>query len=176
MLRLLMVLSSISPLFILLAIRGDSLLPDYYFEIGCAVIVIVPNFILGLRIRIAKRNEGPYERRIGRTDNHSYHSIVYLFAILLPFYRQDLDSLRELAATIAALIMIVFLFWRFNLHYMNLYFIIRGYHVFTVYPPEDAGPHTEDASWTLITRRSSLPIGKLLIAYRISDTVYLEKN
>ena len=169
-----MALSSISPLFVLLAILGDDLLPDYYFEIGCAVMVIVPNFILGLRIRIAKRSEGPCERQIGRTDDHRYHSIVYLFVILLPFYRQELDSLRELAAVIAALIMMVFLFWRFNLHYMNLYFIIRGYHAFTVYPPEDAGPHTDDASWTLITRRSNPPIGKPLIAYRISDTVYLE--
>ena len=169
-----MALSSISPLFVLLAILGDSLLPDYYFEIGCAVMVIVPNFILGLRIRIAKRNEGPYERQIGRTDSHIYHSIIYLFVILLPFYRQDIDSLRELTAVIVALIIMVFLFWRFNLHYMNLYFIIRGYHVFTVYPPEDAGSHTDDTSWTLITRRSSPPIGKSLIAYRISDTVYLE--
>ena len=35
--RLLMVLSSISPLFILWAIRGNSLIPDHYFVGFCAL-------------------------------------------------------------------------------------------------------------------------------------------
>ncbi len=96
--------------------------------------------------------------------------------MLLPFYRQDIDAVRELAATVAALALIVLLFWHFNLHYINLYFLIRGYRVFTVHPAENANPHSENVSWTLITRRSSLPAGRKLTVYRITNTVYLEDN
>ena len=176
-LRLLMILSSISPLFILLGIRGNSLFPDYYFEICCALLAIVPNCILGLRIRSSRRNEGAYQRQVGRSNNDSYHIIIYLFAMLLPFFRQDIDGARELFATAVALAIIVLLFWRFNLHYINLYFLISGYRVFTVHPAEeDKNQYNENVSWTLITRRSRLPIGNKLRVYRISNTVYLEEN
>jgi len=175
-LRFIMILSSISPLFALLAIRGISDYSNYYFEIICALLAIVPNCFLWLRIRSAKTNEGKSIRLIGKTNNDSHHIIIYLFAMLLPFYRQDLDAVRELAATIAALALIVVLFWRFNLHYINLYFLIRGYRVFTVHPVEEAGPHSENVSWTLITRRSSLSTGDSLLVYRITNTVYLEES
>ena len=48
--RLLMVLSSISPLFIIWAIRGTRLIPDLYFVSGCILLVIVPNLFLWLRM------------------------------------------------------------------------------------------------------------------------------
>lgn len=173
-LRFIMILSSISPLFALLAIRGIPNFSDGYFEIICSLLVIGPNCALWVRIRSAKINEGKSIRLIGKTDNDSYHIIIYLFAMLLPFYRQDLDAVRELVATIAALAFIIILFWRFNLHYINLYFLICGYRVFTVHPVKEAGPHSENVSWTLITRRSSLPAGDSLLVYRITNTVYLE--
>ena len=40
--RMLMVLSSISPLFILWAIRGSKLIPDRYLVAFCAGMVVVP--------------------------------------------------------------------------------------------------------------------------------------
>ena len=171
--RLLMVLSSVSPIFILLAIRGSDFIPGYSFEIVCILLVGFANGALAIRIIKSKQKEGPKSRRVGKTENHSYHVIMYLLAVLLPFYRQDLDMLRELFTVMAALALIVLLFWRFNLHYMNLYFAIRGYHVFTVYPPENPGPYDSKDTWVLITRRTNL-LAKDTTVYRISDTVYLE--
>ena len=52
---------------------------------------------------------------------------LYLFAMLLPFYSQDLGSWRYLGASFAALAFIVFLFWHLNLHYMNLLFAALGF-------------------------------------------------
>lgn len=175
-LRLILILSSISPLFILLAIRGVSNFSDWYFETACILLVIGSNCILGIRITTAKKNEGESKRVVGEMDNDSYHIIIYLFAILLPFFRQDIDVIRDLAATIVALVFVVILFWRFNLHYINLYFLIRGYRVFTVHSAKDAGPHSEDVSWTLITRRSNPTVGSSVYVYRITNTVYLEKD
>jgi len=172
--RLLMVLSSISPLFILWAIRGNSLLPDPWFVGCCALMVVVPNAFLWLRIATAKKENDKRELIVGTSDDHRDHILVYLFAMLLPFYSEDLGNWRDLGATVAALAFVVFLFWHLNLHYMNLVFAARGYRVFTVYPPDDGNPLTGRVPLVLITRRVSLTSGEKLIAYRLSDTVYLE--
>jgi hypothetical protein len=115
--RLLMVLSSISPLFILWAIRGNSLIPDRYFIAFCALMVLVPNAFLWLRMRTAKKQADKRELTVGTADDHRDHILVYLFAMLLPFYSEDLGSWRYLGASFAALAFIVFLFWHLNLHY-----------------------------------------------------------
>jgi hypothetical protein len=172
--RLLMVLSSISPLFILWAIRGNSLIPDGWFIGFCAVMVIVPNTFFWLRIRTAMKQADKREITVGTADDHRDHILVYLFAMLLPFYSEDLGTWRDLCATMAALAFIVFLFWHLNLHYMNLVFAAIGFRVFTVYPPADGNPLTGKTRQALITRRVSLASGDRIVAYRLSDTVYLE--
>ncbi|MCG6117351.1 MAG: hypothetical protein MEQ07_04040 [Aquimonas sp.] len=172
--RLLMVLSSISPLFILWAVRGNSLIPDHYFVSFCALMVAIPNAFLWLRILTAKRNNDRREVTVGTADDHRDHILVYLFAMLLPFYSEDLGTPRDLAATLAALSFIVFLFWHLNLHYMNLVFAVFGYRVFTVFPPADGNPLTGKVRYAVVTRRVSLSPNERVTTYRLSDTVYLE--
>lgn len=174
--RLLMVLSSISPLFILWAIRGNSLIPDRYFIAFCLLMVIAPNGFLWLRLRTARRLQEKRELTVGKADDHRDHLLVYLFAMLLPFYSEDLGSWRYLGSVLAALVFIVFLFWHLNLHYMNLLFAALGYRVFTVYPPDDGNPRSGKTRHALITRRVSLSSGERVIAYRLSDTVYWEMD
>ena len=172
--RLLMVLSSISPLFILWAIRGNSLIPDHWFIGFCVLMVIVPNTFLGLRIRTAKKQKDTRQLTVGRADDHRDHILLYLFAMLLPFYSEDIGTWRDLGATFAALAFIVFLFWHLNLHYMNLLFAVRGLRVFTVYPPDDDNTLTGKSGQAVITYRVSFAPGDCITAYRLSDTVYLE--
>jgi hypothetical protein len=172
--RLLMVLSSISPLFILWAIRGNSLIPDRWFIGFCALMVFVPNAFLWLRIRTAKKQADKRDLTVGTAEDHRDHILVYLFAMLLPFYSEAIGTWRDLSATFAALAFIVFLFWHLNLHYMNLLFAALGFQVFTVYPPADGNPLTGKTRQALITRRVSLASGDRIVAYRLSDTVYLE--
>jgi len=171
-----MVLSSISPLFILWAIRGNTLIPDDYFIGFCAFMVVAPNAFLWLRIRIAVKNEDKREIAVGQADDHRDHILVYLFAMLLPFYSEDIANWRNLSSVLAALTFIVFLFWHLNLHYMNLVFAILGYRVFTIHPPADANPLSGKIALVLITRRVHLPPGERMVAYRLSNTVYLEKR
>ena len=171
-----MVLSSISPLFILWAVRGNPLVPDRWFVAFCAAMVLLPNCFLLLRVRIAKIHNEKRQLKTGATEDHRDHLLVYLFAMLLPFYAADMSSWRDFAAAMTALVFIIFLFWHLNLHYMNLIFAWLGYRVFTVYPPLDDNAVSGTNSWVLITRRVHLPENKELIAYRISDTVYLETD
>lgn len=174
--RLLMVLSSVSPLFILWAIRGNSLIPDHWFVGFCVLMVILPNGFLWARIRTAKRQDDKRELKVGKADDHRDHILVYLFAMLLPFYAESVTSWRELGATLTALSFIVFLFWHLNLHYMNIIFAARGFRVFTVYSPIDSNSISGKTPFTVITRRVRLSPGEHLVAYRLSDTVYLEAD
>ena len=57
--RILMVLSSLSPLFILWAIRGNSLIPDFYFVGVCTLMVIVPTFFPVVSHTCGTKRQGP---------------------------------------------------------------------------------------------------------------------
>ena len=175
-LRLLMVLSSISPLFILWAIRGIELIPDLYFVAGCSALVAVPTILLLLRGVIAQKQNDTRSLVIGRVEDHRGHVLVYLFAMLLPFYRQDVDTWREFSALFAALCFIVFLFWHLNFHYMNILFALWGYRVLTIHPPESTSEYASLDSFALITRRRGLSANARVVAYRWTDTLYLEKG
>lgn len=111
---------------------------------------------------------------VGSAEDHRDHLLVYLFAMLLPFYPIDTGTWRDFAALLSALSFVVFLFWHLNLHYMNLIFAIGGYHVFTISPPEDGNPLSGRMTQVLITPRVSLVSGEHIVAYRLSDTVYFE--
>lgn len=174
--RLMMVLSSFSPLFILWAIRGNSLIPNYWFLGICTVMVIAPSLYLWRRIIVAKKLRQRRPLIVGKAADHRDHLLVYLFAMLLPFYSADLSAWRDLAAALVALAFIVFLFWHLNLHYMNILFAVFGYHVFTVYPKMDDNPLSGKASLVLITKHVAVPNEKQIDAYRLSNTVYFESG
>lgn len=172
--RFMMVVGSVSPLFILWAIRGTSLVSDWYFIAFCAVMVIVPNGFLLIRIVVAKRDNERRELVVGNTEDNRGHLLVYLFTMLLPLYAEALATWRELAATLAALGFIAFVFWYMNLYYMNLLLVLLGYRVFTLHPDSTSGPLAGQLSYVLITRRPALAKGEHIPSYRISNTVYLE--
>jgi len=171
--RLLMVLSSISPLFILWAIRGNDLIPDLLFIGLCTFMVVLPNVVLWLRIWRAKKS-GKHPIVVGAADDHRDHILVYLFAMLLPFYSESIGTWRDLGATLTALSFIVFLFWHLNLHYMNLVFAVFGYRVFTIHPIADGNPHSGKIPLVLITKRVYIAPKEEIKAYRLSNTVFLE--
>jgi hypothetical protein len=174
--RLMMVLSSISPLFILWAVRGNSLIPEYWFLGFCVFMAVVPSLYLWRRVVTAKRQKQVCNLVVGKAEDHRDHLLVYLFAMLLPFYGADLSAWRDLAAVLVALSFIVFLFWHLNLHYMNILFAAFGFHVFTIYPKTDDNPLSGKTSAVLITKRVAVPDDEQIEAYRLSNTVYFESG
>src|SRR5690606_19640084 len=110
---------------------------------------------------------------VGKVEDHRDHLLVYLFSMLLPMYSVDLSSWRNFTSAMLALGFITFLFWHLNLHYMNLVFALKGYRVFTIYPPEDQNPFTGRNPLVLITTAAILRPGERLIAYRLTDTIYI---
>ena len=172
--RLFMVLSGMSPLFILWAIKGNKIVSDGYLLSACAALVLIPNLVLWLRIRAAKEQNDLRDVVVEKAEDHRDHLLVYLFAMLLPFYPIDTNSVRDISALLAALAFIVFLFWHLNLHYMNIWFAIRGYRVYVIIPIEDKNVLSGRASLVLITTRTDILKGESIKAYRLSDTLCFE--
>lgn len=174
--RTMMVLSGFSPLFLLWAMRGSNFIPDKIFVPVCVSLVVIPNLFLLLRLYIAKKQNETRILSIERSEDHRDHVLVYLLAMLLPFYSEDLSDMRSFVSTLLALSFVIFTFHHLNLHYLNLLFAIFGYRIFTIYPPKADNPLTGNVNFVLLTRRYFLPSGDKVTVYRISDTVYIEKQ
>jgi hypothetical protein len=136
--------------------------------------VLLPNAVLLLRLAVAQRAGEKREIVIGTAEDHRDHLLVYLLAMLLPFYADPLATWRMFSAAIVAVAFVVFLFWSLNLHYMNIFFAMFGYRIFTISSPKDENPIAGCPSLVLISPRTSIETGERITAYRVSDTVYME--
>ena len=180
--RLFMVMSSLSPLFILWAIRGFGkvdgvdIFPEYYFVIGCALLATFPSLLLCRRVYIVRKQNDRQELLIGKAEDHRSHLLVYLFAMLLPFYQQEISTYRDFIAMLFALSFFVFLFWHLNLHYLNFFFAICSYRVYTVSLQSNDNLFSRRDNVVLITLRHDLPPNTRVIAYRLSNSVFLERR
>ena len=174
--RLMMVFSSLSPLFVLWAIRGTALVPDIWFVSVCMALAILPSLILYLRVWVVAKQHDKKKIAVGSAEDNRAQVLTYLFAMLLPFYSEEAETLRELMALIVALGFIVFLFGYLNLYYVNICFAVFGYRTFMVTSPKDDNPHTGRIPVFLITYRHHITADSQLYAYRLSDTIYLERK
>jgi hypothetical protein len=169
-----MVLSSASPLFVLWAARGTTLIPTRWMLLTAALLVSVPNGALAVRVALARRRSDKKELIVGRVEDPKDRLLVYLFAVLLPLYAVPLDSWRNIIAALVATSFILFVFYHLHLHYLNLAFALFGYRVFTIYPPEDNNPASGRIPSVLLSRRIQILDGDRLVAYRLSNYVFLE--
>ena len=123
--RLCMVMAGFAPLFILLTVRGIDSVPDRWLWVACSVLVLGPMLLLAARLFCVFRGTEPSPLYVDDVEESRSHLVVYLFATLLPFYRQSLLDMRDLVAVLLALALIVFLFWRLNLHYVNILLVLQ---------------------------------------------------
>ena len=172
--RLIMVISSLSPLFILWAIQGIELIPHIYTIVFCLLIVIGPYVLINQRKRWAKKHQVTRSFVVGKYEDHRSHLLAYLLSILLPFYRQEITEIPDLLAVIVALLFIIFIFWHLNLHYMNLMFAIRGYRTYTIHQMTSDNYYS-DPIILLISRRKFFDSREQIEALRLSHSVYLEE-
>lgn len=180
LIRFLMVLGSMAPLFIFLAIRGvpvidgQPLTPDSWFVTMCLLLIGMPTGIIALRIYIAGKNQDTKELVIGSATDHRDHIIAYLFAMVIPLYQNNYASIRDIAAALAVLVFILFLFTYMNMHYMNLLFALAGYRVYTVETDSQGNPISGQCPMILLSKRHSLHAQQRITVRRISDTVFIE--
>lgn len=168
--RLAMIASSLTPLFILWMVRGMKPIPDEWLIPACSALIIIPNAILLTRLFFAQRRKDVKVIMVESADDHRDHLLVYLFAMLIPLFDANIGNTRDSIATIVALLLVIFLFWHLNLHYMNLLFAMFGYHVFTIRNSEGT------RLLVLLSKRTTLPRITKLDAYRLSNSVFIERR
>ena len=173
--RLIMVISSLSPLLLLWTITGFGCISDAIFIPIAASVVVISHLIIWYRFRRSIRLNDKHPFTVDRVEDNRQFVLVYLLATLLPFYRGEIDGIRDVVATLFALGIIVFLFMRLNLHYVNIGFVILGYRIYTVLPPREIQNASTSQPLILITKRRNIQSNTNINAYRISDNLYWEK-
>ena len=173
--RLIMVISSLSPLLILWSITGFGSINDVIFIPIAASVVAISHLIIWFRFRRSIRLNDKHPFTVDQVEDNRQFVLVYLLATLLPFYRGEIDGIRDVVATLVALAIIVFIFMRLNLHYVNIGFVILGYRIFTVNPTGKFRGTSATQKIILITKRRGFPPQTNVTAYRISDDLYWER-
>jgi hypothetical protein len=174
LIRWLLVLSSLSPVFVLWAIRGVTGIDDCIFVPICLALFLLPTLVLwAVWVRNKKQNNVK-TIEVRKAEDQREHLLTYLFAMLIPLYEAGLSGGRDLWAAVAAFLLVVFLFWHMRLHYMNLFFAMAGFRIFTV----EAGPEgteVEPTTYAVISKRHILPTGKPLTGLRLGGNVLVDR-
>jgi hypothetical protein len=169
-----MVLASFWPLFLLWAIRGSPIIEDWILLTCCGLLIVIPNVLVLARIYCAHLQKDTKMITIENAQDHRDHILVYLIAILVPVYSLSLDTGKNLAAVIVALILIITIFWLLDLHYMNLFFTIFDYRIYTINPANHSSQTGRRDSFVIITKKTSLIDGEEIRMHRISDTIFID--
>lgn len=175
--RFILVWSSLSPVFILWAIRGTNAVDPCLFIGACLVLFLAPTLVLWAFWARAVANDTVRDIKVLKAEDPKDHVLTYLFAMLIPLFQSNLDDLRQLAVAVVAFGMIMFLFWHMKLHYMNFVFAVLQYNIFTV--KVDAGATASGpmppSTWVVISKRGAIPEGEMLTGYRLGGLVLADK-
>jgi len=174
-LRLIFVVASLSPVFILWGIKGSKVLPDSALLLIVFLLVSIPNGILILRwISVRKQNLIVQTKVLEATD-HREHLVVYLLAVLLAIFGASLESTRDLIALAFTAILVTLLFWYSNLHYLNLIFALLGYKTFTVKRLIEKSGKQETSQVVVLTKRDWIQSDEIITCLRLSHNTWIEK-
>lgn len=175
--RLILVWSSLSPVFLLWAIRGTKAVDERYFTAVCLFLFLAPTLALWGFWSRSKVKHTVRTVTVVKADDPKDHILPYLFAMLIPLFQSNIDDKRQLAVAVLAWCMVMFLFWHMRLHYMNYIFALLGYSIFTV--RVDAGVDARGpkpaSTWVIISQRSAIPDGETLTGYRLGAFVLADK-
>lgn len=164
LIRFVLVLACMAPLFLLLAIRGIGVVPfEWYFPAFIALAVL-PNLYLLVRMWQARRLNDRKRINIDRSTDNREQLITYVFAMLLPLFQSGVQTENDLYAALAATLIVIFIFGHMELYYMNLLLAFLGYRLVSI-----KGSSQYSVAHVLITKRTSLPAGLQLTPLRITD-------
>ncbi|MDV4155895.1 hypothetical protein [Rhizobium brockwellii] len=176
--RFILVWSSVSPVFLLWAVRGVDAVRDQVWIPFCVGLFLLPTLIIYAFFGISKRNKNTKTITVIDAKDQREHLLTYLFAMLLPLFDANLDAMRDIVSIFIAFAFITFLFWHMRLHYMNLIFAILGYRIFTVEVRFGGSPEDQDriATYAVISKRHYIPAQKPLTGYRLGGNVLVDEK
>jgi ABC-type xylose transport system permease subunit len=177
--RFILVWSSLSPVFLLWAIRGVDKIPDEIWVPICLILFLLPTLLLWGFFELAKRRNNDKTITVQSAKDQREHLLTYLFAMLIPLFDASLGGYRDVIAVFVALLFVLFLFWHMRLHYMNLFFAMGGYRIFTVEAISGTEPERRDSqrltTYAVLSKRHNLPMGEPLKGWRLGGNVLVDQ-
>lgn len=164
--RLILFLSSYSPLFVIIAMRGwhDS----RRIAIGLAIVAVLSIIILFVFLHVV-RKISPGKVSISSVVSRDGDVMSYIVTYLLPFLAIKLDDPTDIASLGIVFVVIGLLYVNSNMIQTNPVLNIVGYHIFEI---EDG----DGKRVSLICKRSYVRTGSEINAISLGDYVLLEKK
>ncbi len=165
--KFMMLLSGMSPLFLLIGIRGlDDFVEDKHLWITVFLLIVIPFLVIKIRIHYAHKSNDLFEINISEKKNNKEYLFTYLFTVLIPLYSVSINNCREFGSMIFAICFVIFVLWNMNFHFINILLAFQGYKVYTIESFDSA---------ILLTTRSTFPKNMNEIkVHRLSNSVFIE--
>ena len=174
-LRFVFILSSISPVFFVSIFQTPKFVDQFYWSLTFSVLFLFPNLLMGLRWILAKRKNLTSVYNITKSEDGREHVFTYLFALIIPFFSEEIDSLFKLISFIFLMVFVVFIFWHMRLHYLNLIFALAGYKVLNIRVRSHPGAHSSVAErrYILLSKDEDVEAGERLRCVRLSNHILM---
>ena len=119
--KFMMLLSGMSPLFLLIGIRGlDDFVEDKHLWITVFLLIVIPFLVIKIRIHYALKSNDLFEINISEKKNNKEYLFTYLFTVLIPLYSVSINNCREFGSMIFAICFVIFVLWNMNFHFINI--------------------------------------------------------
>jgi hypothetical protein len=174
-LRLIFVIATLTPLFVMWTIKGSAVIPNSILILSSAAIIIISNGIIFFRWHIAIKQKQIVEAIVQKSTDHTEHLVVYLLAVFLAIYSSTTGTMREVFATLFAVALIILLFWFSRLHYLNLVFATMGYKTFTVTRKHPDNNFNKTTKVVVLSKRDQINPEEKITCYRLSHDLWIEK-
>ncbi|MDY8111092.1 hypothetical protein U0C82_18370 [Fulvimarina sp. 2208YS6-2-32] len=106
--RFVLVWSSLSPVFLLWAIRGVDAVVDWVWVPACVALFALPSALLAFILYRARKSENLKTIAVHEAWDQREHLLTYLFAMLIPLFDANLGGLRDILAVGCAILFVMF--------------------------------------------------------------------
>ena len=178
MLRLALVVWSLSPVFLVWAVRGSAILDQSFLNLFAGLTLLGPLAMFRWRLMHTKKSKledggNLQELTVRRLTDRREHLLSYLFPLLLSFWAIDFQDFRELASFGCVMLFTGLAFWHLQLTYVNLWLALVGYRSVQVEPKGASGRSLRPI--ILLTKNHRLQEGEFVQAWLLTNNLYIEK-
>ena len=165
-----LVLASMSPVFLIWGILGMDMIPDLYFCNSCFLMILIPHYFLLRRISICKKNNTLKQIKVKSAKDSKEQLLTYFLPLILPLMGASFDTWRGFSATLVLFFIMAFASWHLGVFYINIFFALFGFRIFTIVTE---GSNNEVV---LITKREFISTEKPLNLIRLANRIYYDPN
>lgn len=192
--KAILVLCSQAPTFAVLAIKSPAdrlqisccpiFKPDL-FDVPLAPVwflvilslLIVPHGIVYLKWRYmisqSLTRDIQIPERQGAVQPSSDYFIAYLFAVVSPFWSMNSTEWTDIAVILFGVAFIFVIYWHLDIHYLNWFFLLKGYRIFRV-TPALTGSGGDCRPFFVITKKFDISQVKNLRCHELSSMVLVD--